>query len=176
MDETQANFQELNAQMTQVSQAFAKIGDRLQVPRDRLPSVLISVSYMQLGRHSTDATCGCRARRASASAHWRRPQSSATCRSLPPARTTCRSCPSCSSAMSAWQRQRYAAQQGKWLACLQAVPCHAMAADQWHASKIDEPDAQGSALARVLCSQLRHFRPSSFHQRASSIGCSLGCW
>lgn len=32
MDETQANFQELNAQMTQISQTFARIGDHLQVP------------------------------------------------------------------------------------------------------------------------------------------------
>ena len=31
MDESQANFQELNAQMTQISQTFARIGDHLQV-------------------------------------------------------------------------------------------------------------------------------------------------
>lgn len=33
MDETQANFQELNAQMSQISQTFARIGDHLEVCR-----------------------------------------------------------------------------------------------------------------------------------------------
>ena len=30
MDETQAKFQKLNAQMTQISQTFARLGDHLQ--------------------------------------------------------------------------------------------------------------------------------------------------